>query len=379
MNLTRIAAITRKEFIQITRDMTTLRIVVLMPLIMMLLFGYVVNTDVRQVPTAVALMDTGAPARELLEQFRETDYFKFTRFAGSAEEVGQLIQDGVVKAGLVVPSDYSERVNRGEQAQVQVLIDGSDTLVSRASLNTAELLGQVTGSRILTQRLQRLSGGTVKAEPPVEVRARVWYNPNIESVKSNMPGLIGAILQNVTIILIAMAMVRERERGTMEQLIVTPVTSTELILGKLFPYVVIAILQVITVMLVGILWFGMQIMGSLPVLGLSAIIFLLSSLGLGMLISSMAENQVQANQLSLLFVMPSFLLSGYMFPRENMPQVLQWVGLGIPLTYFLDVLRGVVLKGIGFEVLWPQALTMAVYAAGILTLASFRMRRKRLD
>lgn len=378
MNPTRIAAVVRKEFIQIFRDITTLRIVILMPLIMIMLFGYVVNTDVKSVQTAVSLQDTGVPARELFDRFRATNYFNVVRFAGSAEEVGQLIARGDAKVGIVIPRDYSEKVNRGEKAQVQVLIDGSDPLVSRTSLNTAEMLGQVTGSQIMAQRLQRLTGGGAKVEPPVEVRARVWYNPNMESVKFNMPGLVGAILQNITIILIAGALVRERERGTMEQLIVTPVSSAELVLGKMVPYVMLAICNVLVVMLVGVFWFGMQIVGSLWVLGLNTLIFLLSSLGLGLLISTMAENQVQANQLSLLFVMPSFLLSGYMFPRENMPTVLQWVGYAIPLTYFLDVLRGVILKGLGLEVLWRQAVTMAGYAVFILTLASWRLR-KRLD
>ncbi len=378
MNLIRTGAVVRKEFIQITRDITTLRIVILMPLIMIMLFGYVVNTDVKSVATAVALQDTGLPARELFDRFRATNYFNVVRYAESAAEVGRLIQRGEVQAGIVIPPDYSEHVNRGEKAQVQVLIDGSDPLVSRTSLNTAEMLGQIAGNQILTQRLQRLAGGGAKVEQPVEVRARVWYNPNMESVKFNMPGLIGAILQNITIILIAGALVRERERGTMEQLIVTPISSAELILGKMVPYVVIAILNVMMVMLVGVFWFGMEIVGSLWVLGLNTFIFLLCSLGLGLLISTMAENQVQANQVSLLFVMPSFLLSGYMFPRTNMPVVLQWVGLGIPLTYFLDVLRGVILKGLGMDVLWRQAVTMAGYAAVILGLASWRLR-KRLD
>jgi ABC-2 type transport system permease protein len=378
MNLTRIAAVVRKEFIQIVRDATTLRIVILMPLIMIMLFVYVVNTDVKSVPTAVALQDTGAPAREFLDRFRATNYFDVVQYARSAEAVGQLIARGEVKVGLVIPADYSEQLNRGEKAQVQVLIDGSDPLVSRTSLTTAEMLGQVTGSKIMAQRLQRLTGGGTKVEQPVEVRARVWYNPNMESVKFNMPGLVGAILQNITIILIAGALVREREHGTMEQLIVTPVTSAELVVGKMVPYIVLAILNVIVVMLVGVFWFGMEIVGSLWVLGLNTFIFLLSSLGLGLLISTMSENQVQANQLSLLFVMPSFLLSGYMFPRENMPMVLQWVGYLIPLTYFLDVLRGVILKGMGLEVLWRQAVTMAGYSVVILTLASWRLR-KRLD
>lgn len=376
MSLTRFLAVVRKEFIQVTRDVTTLRIVIALPVILMVLFGYVVNTDVKSTSTAVALQDAGLPAREMFERFRETGYFDIVQYVGSAAEVGRLIEQGEVKAGLIIPPDYSEHVNRGETAQVQVLIDGSDPLVSRTSLNTAEMLGQLTSTRILTQRLQRLAGGGVKVDPPVEVRARVWYNPEMDSVKFNMPGLVGLILQNTTIALIAAALVKERERGTMEQLLVTPVTSVELIVGKMVPYVVIAVLDVILVLTVGVYWFGMRIAGNMWVFGLNSLIFLLSSLGVGILISTMAENQIQATQLSLFFLMPSILLSGYMFPRETMPVVLQWVGLGIPLTYFLEVLRGVILKGIGLNVLWRPTVAMAGYTVVILGIAVWRLQKK---
>ena len=376
MNLTRLLAVMRKEFIQVGRDVTTLRLVIVMPLIMMVMFGYVVNTDIKSTPTAVALQDTGVPAQDLFERFRETGYFDVVRYVGSAAEIGRLIERGEVKAGIVIPPDYSERVDRGETAQVQVLIDGSDPLVSRTSLNTDEMLGQLTSTRILSQRLERLAGGGLKAEPPVEVRARVWYNPDMDSVKFNMPGLVGLILQNSTVVLIAAALVKERERGTMEQLMVTPVTSAELVVGKLAPYVIISVLDVALVLLVGIYWFGMRFAGSLPVFGLNTFIFLLSSLGIGILISTVAENHVQATQLSLFFLMPSVLLSGYMFPRETMPQVLQVASLGIPLTYFLEVLRGVILKGLGMDVLWRQTVCMAVYTLAILALAVWRLKKK---
>lgn len=378
MNPVRLWAVMRKEFIQVLRDRTTLRLVIVMPLMMMFLFGYVVSTDVKEVAAAVALQDTGLPARELLERFAQTGYYRFTHHVANAEAVGRLIQAGEVKAGIVIPTDYSLRISRGEQAQILVLIDGSDPIVSRTALSTAELLGQIAGSDILAQRLQRLAGGGMRAEPPIEVRARVWYNPNMESVRFNLPGLVGTILQNITIILIAGAMVRERERGTMEQLIVTPVKSAELIIGKMAPYICIAIIDVALVLLVGVFLFGMEIVGSLWVLSLNALIFLLSSLGLGLLISTVAQNQIQANQLSQMFLMPSFLLSGYMFPREAMPKALQAVGLGIPLTYFLQVLRGVILKGMGMDLIWRQTAMMSLYTVVILAFAVWRLR-KRLD
>lgn len=376
MSLTRLVAVMRKESIQVLRDRNTLRIVIAMPVLMMFLFGYVVSTDVKSVPTAVALQDTGQPARDILDRFEQTGYFTVTRYVGSAAEAGQLIQAGQVKVAIVIPPDYSQHILQGQQAQVQVLIDGSDPLISRTAVNTAEMLGQLTGREILTQRLQRLTGGAAGTDLPVDVRARVWYNPNMDSIKFNLPGLVGAILQNVTIILIAGAMVREREHGTMEQLIVTPVTSAELIVGKMAPYVVISLIDASLVIVIGVLLFQMQIVGSLLVLALDSFIFLLSSLGLGLLISTVSENQVQAMQLSQMFVLPSLLLSGYMFPREAMPPVLQALSLALPLTHFLQVLRGVILKGMGLNLLWRQTAIMAGYTVLILALAVWRLRKK---
>ncbi len=376
MSLTRLVAVMRKEFIQVLRDKNTLRIVIAMPVIMMFLFGYVVSTDVKSVPTAVALQDTGQPARDILERFQQTGYFKVVRYVGSAAEAGQLIQAGQVKVAIVVPSDYSQNLQEGRQAQVQVLVDGSDPIISRMAVTTTEMLGQLTGRDILTQRLQRLAGSAASTALPVDVRARVWYNPNMDSIKFNLPGLVGAILQNITIILIAGAMVREREHGTMEQLIVTPVKSAELIIGKMAPYVVIALIDASLVIVIGVLMFHMQIVGSLLVLALASFIFLLSSLGLGLLISTVSQNQIQAMQLSQMFVLPSLLLSGYMFPREAMPPALQAISLALPLTHFLQILRGVILKGMGLDLLWHQTSILAGYTVVILALAVWRLQKK---
>lgn len=376
MNSIRLLAVMRKEFIQVLRDKGTLRIVLIMPVLMMFMFGYVVSTDVENVPTAVALQDTGGPARELFERFQQTGYFNIVRHVRSADEVGQLIHAGKVKVGIVIPSDYSERLDRGQTAQVQVLIDGSDPVISRTALSTAEMLGRVTGTEILARRFQRLAGSGVKTELPLDVRARVWYNPNMDSAKFNVPGLVGAILQNLTIILVAGAVVRERELGTIEQLIASPVRPAELIVGKMSPYVIISLVDAALVLLLGTTIFNMEIAGSLALLSLNAFIFLLGSLGLGLLMSTVAQNQVQAIQLSQMFLLPSLLLSGYMFPREAMPGVLQAISLGIPLTHFLQVLRGIILKGVGMDVVWRQTVIMSGYTVLILALAVWRLRKK---
>ena len=378
MNLVRLRAIMRKEFIHVVRDPGTLALVIIMPVMMMFIFGYVVSTDVRSVSTAVALQDTGLAAREIFERFEQTGYFRVDRYVRSAAEAGSLIQAGEVRVGIIIPSDYSDRIARRETAYVQVLIDGSDPVVSRMALTTAEFLGQMAGTDIMVQRLQAMTGGNTRIEMPVEVRARIWYNPNMDTATFNLPGLSGMLLQSLTIVLIAHAMVREREHGTIEQLIVTPVRPSEMILGKMMPYVVVSIIVVILVMVIAVFYFGMRIVGSVAVLSLNALIFLLGSLGLGLLVSTVSSNQMQATQLSTLLILPSILLSGYVFPFEAMPPVLQIVGYTIPLTHFLQVLRGVILKGIGMDVLWRQTVVMSVHAVATLGLAVWRLR-KTLD
>lgn len=370
-------AVTRKEFLQLRRDTGTLRIIFAMPLIMMFLFGYAVNTDVERVPTAALVQDSSARARDLLQRFEQSTFFRIEQYARSLAEVESLIQRGHVKVAVVIPPDYAARLDRGESSPVQVLIDGSDPLVSRQALATSQIIAQLSSTEVILQRLSR-AGAPGLAAAPIDLRPRVWYNPNMESVKFNMPGLVGVVLANITIILTSMALVRERERGTIEQLLVSPVQPAELILGKLVPYACIAAVDAVIVMLVSMFLFGMEIAGSLWLLGVSAFAFLLGTLGQGLFISSMAQNQLQALQLSNLFVMPAIFLSGFMFPRETMPLVLQLAGYAVPLTYFLQVLRGIILKGNGWVELWPQIVGLAVFGVLILRLAMVRLRR-RLD
>lgn len=377
MNLTRIWAVMRKEFLHVIRDRATLRIIIAMPVIMMFIFGYAVSTDVENVDTAVVMQDPSSAARELVAKFEQSKFFRVKFYPASAAQAEDLIQKGLVKVALVIPSDYSARLGRGQTAQVQALLDGSDPVISRTALSSAQMIAQSVSADVIGERLRR-SGLAISNAPAIDLRARVWYNPDMQSLRFNLPGLVGVIMQNLTITLIAAAMVRERERGTIEQLIVTPVRPAELIAGKLAPYVVIAFLDVGIILTVSVFWFGLDIEGSLLLLLASASVFVVGSLGLGLLVSTVATNQAQALQMSQLVLLPSILLSGYMFPRETMPEILQLAGLIIPLTYYLQILRGIILKGSTFKDIAPNFALMAAYSLVIIGLAVARVR-KRLD
>lgn len=377
MSPTRVWAVMRKEFLHVIRDRATLRIIIAMPLVMMFIFGYAVSTDVENVDTAVVIGDLSASARELAAKFEQSRLFRVRSYPGSPDQAEALLQKGLVKIALIIPADYSARLARGQSAQIQLLLDGSDPTISRTALSSAQMIAQTLSAEVLAERLQR-SGMRAAAEPAVDLRPRVWYNPDMQSLRFNLPGLVGVIMQNLTVILTAAALVRERERGTIEQLIVTPVRPAELIIGKLAPYVVIAFIDVGIILTVSVFWFGLKVVGSLALLLASALIFVISSLGLGLLISTIAATQAQAWQLSQLILLPSILLSGYMFPRETMPQVLQLAGLGLPLTYYLQILRGIILKGSAFSDIAGHFALMGLYSAVILGLAVVRVR-KRLD
>lgn len=280
MNKRRLLAITRKEFIQILRDRPTLVIVLVMPVMMMLIFGYAVSTDVDRIPTVVFNQDPGAASRFLLEKFQQSKYFNFTGQAGSYGEIREMIESGAARAALVIPPGYSSNLARGEVATVQLIIDGSDPLVATTALSTGQVIAQSFSAQLVEEKLQKMGLGS-RLHLPVEVRPRVWYNPDLESLRFNLPGLVGVILQNITVLLTAFALVRERERGTIEQLIVTPIKPGELILGKLIPYVLIAFLEVGFTLAVAVWWFGVEISGSLWLLLALSLFFNLSPGGPG--------------------------------------------------------------------------------------------------
>lgn len=358
-------AILTKEIIHIKRDPAT-RFVLAIPLFELLLFGYAIDTDVKHVPTVVYDLSRDAASRELIAEFANTRYFKLVGEVQSEADLQTAIVNGRAKVGIKIPPDYSNNLLNGRQAQVQVVIDGSDSTTALQVLNASQQLG-------FLKSLER--EGISPAIFSVDVRPRLLFNPNLQSANFFVPGLIGIILQLVTVFLTAFAIVRERERGTLEQLLVTPVSKGGLILGKLLPYTVIGFGQTILVLLLMVFLFGVPINGSVALLLALSLLFLVPALGIGIVISTFARNQGEAMQLSLMSMLPSFLLSGFVFPRESMPLIIYVISWCIPATYYLEILRGIILRGAGIAALWDEALVLAGFAVFFMALSVLRFKK----
>jgi len=373
----RIFSIVRKEFIQISRDPRTLAITFIMPIMLLFLLGYAATNDVRNIPLAVLDQSKSTQSRKLLDAFRATDYFKLAFEAGSEQELAHLIDGGKARTGLIIPPDYGDKVSRGQTVPVAFIIDGSDPTVAGGALSAATLLGQTQAVKLQVQRLSRqsLAGMPTTA---VDVRSQVWYNPDMVSAYFMIPAMIGMILQMMTTLLTATAIVRERERGTIEQLIVTPIRSWELIVGKLAPYVVIAFGDALEVLVLGTLWFHVPVRGSIGLLLTLAGLFVMATLSIGLFISTIAHTQQEAMLTTFMTILPTIFLSGFFFPVAAMPQFLQWLSVIIPLKYFLVIVRSILLKGIGVQLLWTETATLAVMGLVMMAVASSRFR-KRLD
>lgn len=377
MNLTRLLALMRKEGLQIVRDRRTLALIFIMPVMQLLLLGYAATSDVRNIPLAVLDQDKSPASRKLLDSFRTADYFRQAFDVTSEDELRTLIDSGHARTGLIIPPDYSSRLAAGRPAQVAFIIDGSDPAIAGTALAAATLIGQARATALTVERLAS-RGMAVAAAPAIEVRARVWYNPDLISAYYMIPALVGLILQFLTVILTATAIVRERERGTIEQLIVTPLTGAELIVGKLAPYVLIAFIDTLLILAGGVLLFGVPINGSLPLLLLLSALFLVTNLALGLLISTVAGTQQEAIIFALFYNLPSIFLSGFIYPVAAMPRALQLISYAIPLRYFLIVVRGIVLKAVGVAQLWPEIIALSIFAVVVITAAATRFH-KRLD
>jgi len=373
----RLVSLIRKEFIQILRDPRTLALVLVMPVMQLFLLGYAATNDVRNVPLAVYNQDPGPEARALLDAYRSADYFKLAYTVGSEQELRDLIDGGQARAGLVIPPDYGDQLQGGGIAHVAFILDGSDPTVAATALSAAQVIGQQQATKVLADRMAR-RGQTAAIQPPIDVRTQVWYNPDLVSAYFMIPGVIGMILFTITTILTATAIVRERERGTIEQLIVTPIRSWELVVGKLLPYVILAFMNTIEVLLFGALWFKVPIHGSLILLGLLSGLFLVSSLGIGLLVSTIANTQQEAMLTVMMTLLPSIFLSGFFFPLEAMPKVMQWLSYLMPLRYYLVIIRSLLLKGVGADLLKGDILALSIFGTVIMVAAALRFR-KRLD
>jgi drug efflux transport system permease protein len=373
----RLRSLIRKEFIQIRRDTRTLVLVLIIPIMQLFLLGYAATNDVRNVPLAVYDQDRGPEARALLDAYRAADYFRVTYDVGSEAELGDLIDNGKARAGLIIPPGYSDNIQGGQPAEVVFVLDGSDPTVASTALSAAQLIGQSHSTQILESRLAR-RGQAAVIQPPIEVSTTVWYNPDLISAHFMIPGVIGMILFALTSILTASAIVRERERGTIEQLIVTPIRPWELMVGKLLPYVILALLNALEVLAIGHFWFGVPIRGSLWLITGASLLFLLSSLGIGLLASTIANTQQEAMLTVWMMLLPSIFLAGFFFPLEAMPKILQYISYIFPLRYYLVIIRSLMLKGVGIAAFQYEVIALAIFGIVIMTLAALRFR-KRLD
>ncbi|GEC90216.1 ABC transporter permease [Brevibacillus brevis] len=367
-------SVVKKEVIQIKRDRPSLAIALVMPLMLLFLFGYAVNTDVNDIQMAVWNQSPSAASRELVDQFVNTRVFEVAAHVSGYEEIEAMLDDGSVNVALIIGPDYTRKRDRNEPVDVQMLINGSDPNIARTATSQAQLI--VQHQAITLQEIKLQKQGLGELEQPLGLDTRVLFNPNMESIVFNIPGLIGLIMQNVTMILTAFSLVREKERGTMEQLIVTPIRPLELMLGKITPYVGVGLFSFCLVLLVGTYWFGVPVKGSISLLVTLSVLFLVTTLLLGIFISTVAKTQLQAMQMAFAFILPSVLLSGFMFPRDSMPLVIQWLGGLVPLTYFLEILRGIFLKGVDIAALWKDVVGMSSFCLLILTVAILRFRKK---
>ena len=374
-------AILVKEFFHIRRQPSTLFFMFAIPVIQTIIFGYAIDMQIEDIPTVIYDLDGRTDARELIEAFENTKTYRVVDQVVDDESFRRAITSGRARVGVVIPPNFTDRLARGEQAQVQVLIDGSDSQVATTALNTANLLSVQRSMRVTRPFAESLASVPARDPSghvvmPVEVRPRLLFNPDLESAFFFVPGLVGIILQLVTLFLTAFAIVREREHGTLEQLFVTPVGRGGLLLGKLVPYAIVGFIETMVVLTVMVYLFGVPIRGNLALLmGLSTI-FLVCSLGLGLLVSTLARTQLEAMQFAFIIMLPSILLSGFVFPRNQMPLPIYVITFAIPATYFLEILRGVVLRGADLVDLAPQVAGLGVCTVVVLTAAVLRFRKQ---
>ena len=372
----RLGGMVWKEFVQLRRDVLALTLMLFMPVALLFIFGYAINTDVKRLPTVVFDQSHDVEAQTLLEAFANSQYFHLKYYVRSHAEVTRLIDTGRAKVGVVIPPDFAPRLRGRGGASVLVIVDASDPQVAVSAVNAANALGL---SRSLQLLRETAGGGRFDPDRPrLDVRIRAWYNPDQESALFIVPGLIGALLMQTTITIMAIAIVRERERGTLEALIVSPLRRWEIMLGKILPNLLVAYGQMTLALVVAHYIFDVPIRGSLALLYALSALFMMGTLGIGIYISTIARTIPQAMQLGFLAILPSIYLSGLLFPIEGMPDPAQYLAGLLPITYFLRIVRGIVLKGIGLAELWPDIWPLVVFGAVIFTLSVLRFR-KSLD
>lgn len=378
LSLNRILAVLTKEFIQLTRDRLTYAMILVMPIVQLMLFGYAINNDPRNLPTAVLVQDHGPMARSTLSALANSGYFRIVGQANSPEELDQAIARGEVQFALTIPADFTRRVVRGDGAQILVEADASDPAATSGAIAALANLPRTALSRDLVGAAALPSGALVDRDP-FEVVIHRRYNPEAITAYNIVPGLLGVILSMTLVMMTSLGVTREYERGTMEGLLATPAKPIEVMIGKLAPYVVVGLIQTVVILVLARALFAVPMVegggGGWGALALGVLLFIVGSLSLGFLISTVARTQLQAMQMSFFYIMPSILLSGFMFPFRGMPAWAQALGSVIPVTHFLRVIRGSLLKGLGVQDLWTSLLALCVFVLVIAAAAMSRYRR----
>ncbi len=363
-----------KEFIQIFRDPKMKGVIFMMPIIQVLVFGYAVTTDVKHIATAVYDLDNSRASREMVARFVESGYFDVKEYIGNDSRAAELIDRSQVSTVLRINKGFQDDLRGGRTAHIQVIVDGTDSNTAGIILSYSSAIALRFSQKVLVTRFTRVRG-IFNKPGHVEMQTRAWFNENLESRNFYVPGVIAIIVMLITLMLTSMAVVREKEIGTMEQIIVTPITPVEFILGKTMPFALIGFVDVIVITLIGVFWFEVPIRGNLVLLFASTGLYLMTTLGVGLLISTVSQTQQQAMMSTFFFYFPAVLLSGFMFPIANMPEIVQWLTYLNPLRYFLVIIRGIFLKGVGPTILWPQMLALAIMGVVTLWLASKRFRK----
>lgn len=364
-----------KELTQVLRDKRLRITLILPPIFQLIVFGYAANLDVKHITAAFRDLDQSVDSRELVSRFTSSKYFDIVSYPQTPKEIEDLIRKGDILLSLEIPSGFSKKIKKGDTATVQILVDGTESNTAMIALGYVSRILSDYSSAAIIRRLNQ-EGMIGFEEAGVDIEQRVWFNPNFESRYFYVPGVIASIAFLLPIILTAQAIVREREIGTLEQIMVTPIRSWELIVGKTIPFAFIGFLDVIMIAGIGFFWFEVPFRGNPFILLLGSLLFLMSSVGIGLFLSTISSTQQQAQISAFFFVNPAFILSGFAFPLENMPQWLQTITYLNPLRYFLVIIRGIFLKGIGLNILWPEMVALAVLGGLAILLSSLRFQKR---
>ena len=369
-SLPRVFAVLMKEFTQMRRDRLTYAMMLVVPVVQLMLFGYAINSDPKHLPTGVLAEDHSTLARSTIQALQTSDYFDIVREAKTSDELDRMMATGEIQFAVTIPADFSRRVIRRDRPQILIEADASDPTAAAGALAAASGLS----SQALSHDLKGAAQPTRPTPPPFEIVVHRKYNPENLSSYNIVPGLLGVVLSMTLVMMTALAMTRELERGTMESLLATPVRPIEVMVGKLAPYVVVGLVQASVILTLARLLFHVPMEGGWAALGTGVLMFIVGSLALGFLISTVARNQLQAMQLSFFYMLPSILLSGFMFPFRGMPEWAQWIGTAVPVTHFLRIVRGALLKGHGFLEMWPSLSALVIFVLAVTALAMARYR-----